>query len=64
MHGLPVSLLNSETAMELGGKIGVVLSTKHSEEMIGGDFIDVTKPLCRGRKVALDKKDEVWVSRS
>ena len=63
MHGLPVSLLNSETAMELGEKIGIVLSTKHSDEMIGGDFIrvrvevDVTKPLCRGRRVALNEKD-------
>ena len=24
--------------------------------------VDVTKPLCRGRRVALNEKDEVWVS--
>ena len=39
MHGLLVSLLNFKMAMELGEKIGVVLSTKHSNEIIGGDFI-------------------------
>ena len=35
---------------------------------MGGDFlrvhveIDVSKPLCRGRRVALDKKEEIWIS--
>ena len=24
--------------------------------------VDVIKPLCRGRRVALNEKDEVWVS--
>ena len=36
--------------------------------MIAGDFlrvrveVDVSKPLCRGRKVILDDKEEVWVA--
>ena len=36
--------------------------------MVGGDFlrvhveIDVSKPLCRGRKVALDDNNEQWIS--
>ena len=34
MCGLAISMLNSKTAMELGEKIGVVLSMKHSDEMI------------------------------
>ena len=34
MCGLAISMLNSKTAMELGEKIGVVLSMKRSDEMI------------------------------
>lgn len=41
MHGLPVNMLTLEIAIELGEKIGVVLSTDHTNEMIGGDFIRV-----------------------
>lgn len=68
MHGLPVSMFTLETAIELGEKIGAVLSTNHSNEMIKGDFIrvhveiNVSKPLCSGRRVALNDKDKVWVS--
>ena len=39
MHGLPVSMLTPEIAIELGEKIRVVLSMDHPNEMIGGDFI-------------------------
>ena len=41
MHRLPVNMLTPEIAIELGEKIGVVLSTNHTSEMIGGDFIRV-----------------------
>ncbi|KAF3964505.1 hypothetical protein CMV_011216 [Castanea mollissima] len=68
MHGLPKSMLKPEVAMELGEKLGVVRSANHTNEMIGGNFIrvrveiDVSEPLCRGRRVVLNDKDEVWVS--
>ena len=66
MCGLAISMLNSKTAMELGEKIGVVLSMKHSDEMIWGDFIqvrvEVAKPFCRGCRVALNEMDEVRAS--
>lgn len=68
LHGLLVNMLTTETAIELGEKIGVVLSTDHSNEMIGGDFnwvcveINVSKPHCRGHRVVLNDKEEVWVS--
>ena len=65
MHGLPVSMLDFETAMELGEKIGTISSTKNLNELIGGDFlrirfeVHVSKPFCRGCRVALIDKDEV-----
>lgn len=60
MHGLPVSMLDYETAMELGEKIGAVSPAENLNELIGGDFlriifeVDVSKPLCRGRRVAVN----------
>ena len=68
MHELPVSMLDFEIAMELGEKISAILSTKNLNELIGGDFLQirfevhVSKPLCRCCRVALNDKDEVWVS--
>ena len=68
MHELPLSMLDFEMAMELGEKIGTISFAKNLNELIGGDFLQirfkvhVSKPLCRGRRVALDDKDEVWVS--
>ena len=61
-------MLDFETAMELGEKIGTISSTKNLNEFIGGDFlrkrfeVHVSKTLCRGHRVALNDKDEVWVS--
>ena len=39
MHELPVSMLDSETAMELGEKIGTVSPAENLNELIGGDFL-------------------------
>ena len=41
MHGLPVSMLDFETAMELGEKIGTISSAKNLNELIGGDFLRI-----------------------
>ena len=68
IHGLPISLLDPETAMELGESLGQVTSCENPNELVGGDFlrihveIDVSKPLCRGRKVALDDSNERWIA--
>ena len=68
MHELPLSMLDFEMAMELGEKIGTISFAKNLNELFGGDFLQirfkvhVSKPLYRGRRVALDDKDEVWVS--
>ena len=68
MHELPLSMPDFEMAMELGEKIGTISFVKNLNELIRGDFLQIrfkvhiSKPLCRGRRVALDDKDEVWVS--
>ena len=61
-------MLDAETAIEIGETIGPVSKTEHDKEMVGGTFllvkveVDVTKPLCRCRKVALNDDNEIWVS--
>ncbi|XP_075659257.1 uncharacterized protein LOC142629162 [Castanea sativa] len=69
IHGLPMCMLNSETAIELGETLGQVTPCKNSSELVGGGDllhvhveIDVSKPLCRGRRIALDDNEEIWVS--
>ena len=61
-------MLDAETAIELGETLGQVIPCENPNELVGGDFlrvhveIDVSKPLCRGRRVALDKNEEIWIS--
>ena len=68
IHGLPISLLDPETAMELGESLGQVTPCENPNELVGGDFIrvhveiDVSKPLYRGRNVALDDDNERWIA--
>ena len=68
IHGLPLRLLDTETAIELGETLGEVVTDEAKKEMVGGDFvcvrvrIDVSKPLSRGRRVVLDEGTEIWVS--
>ena len=68
IHGLPLRLLDPETAIELGETLGEVLTDEGEKEMVGGDFvwvrvrIDVSKPLSRGRRVVTDDGTKTWVS--
>ena len=68
IHGLPMRMLDSETAVEIGETLGQVIPCENSSEQVGGDLlqiqveIDVLKPLCRGRQIALDETEETWVS--
>ncbi|XP_023872065.1 uncharacterized protein LOC111984680 [Quercus suber] len=49
-------------------RLGTVVSTQFKNDMMGGDFmritvqVDVSKPLCRGRKVVFDDGKEGWVA--
>ena len=68
IHNLPYSLLSSEVANSLGATLGEVTLPKDQTEMRGGNFlrvrvaIDVSEPLCRGRRVKFDENEEGWVS--
>ena len=67
IHGLPMRMLDPETAYELGETIGPVVPSENNKELIGGDFlrvrveVDVSRPLCRGRKVVLEDDKEIWI---
>ncbi|KAK7846112.1 hypothetical protein CFP56_008355 [Quercus suber] len=51
--GLPVSMLNTSTAMKLGGTIGNIQEVGHLNEMIGGDYLQVSHS---------DKDCDVWLA--
>jgi len=61
-------MLDPKMAIELGETLNQVTPCKNPNELVGGDFlrvhveIDVSKPLCRGQRVALEDKEEIWIS--
>uniref|UniRef100_A0A7N2M9X1 Zinc knuckle CX2CX4HX4C domain-containing protein n=1 Tax=Quercus lobata TaxID=97700 RepID=A0A7N2M9X1_QUELO len=68
LHNLPHSLLTTEAALSLGKTLGTIAKPKDDAEMRRGNFmcvrvaVDITKPLCRGRKVSWDQTEKEWVS--
>lgn len=68
LHGLPIDRLDIPTAIQIGKTIGMVSELEWETDMISGDFlrvrveVDVSRPLCRGRKVVLNDEEEVWIS--
>lgn len=67
VYDIPISFMNKKVAEGLCSGIGEVCSSDFSV-MEGGDHVrvrvilDVTKPLCRGRKISLDGGSSGWVS--
>nr|POE45416.1 hypothetical protein CFP56_20088 [Quercus suber] len=57
-----------EAMLNIGETLGFVTIPKDSGEMKGGSFmkvtveVDITKPLCRGRKISWDQDYEGWVA--
>ena len=68
LHGLPMRMLDSDTAIEIGESLGQVVPFKNSSDLVGGDFlriqveIDISKLLCWGHRIALEDNEEIWVS--
>jgi hypothetical protein len=69
IHNLPILSLKKDIALSLGRSIGKVLKTSETDDEVGGRrimrirvLVDITKPLCRGRKIGLSKGGEGWVS--
>ena len=69
IHNLPVRRMNHETASALGGTLGMVEKVVESEEERGREGcmrvrvkVDISKPLCRGRKARLFAGKETWIS--
>jgi hypothetical protein len=69
LHNLPILSMKRKVAMAMGGYIGEVLpSPTQEEEASNGKYmrvrvrVDITKPLCRGRKIGLSNGAEGWVS--
>ena len=60
--------MTPEIAILIGESIGSVIPTNDHGEMKGGTFmrvrvmVDVSQPLCRGRKVVFDETSEGWVA--
>ena len=68
LHGLPMNMMDPDTAIEIGETLGQVSMIENAKEMVGGTFlrvrveVDISKPLCRGRKVGISEEAEIWVA--
>lgn len=68
IHDLPFQFMTPEAAVEIGETIGPVTVSRDTNEMKGGTFmhvrvaIDISRLLCRGRKVMFDEESKSWLS--
>ena len=69
LHGLPVRKMTQESAILLAAPLGVIEQVAEGDTATGNGQclrirvrLDVTKPLCRGRKARFEKGRESWVS--
>lgn len=67
IYNLPFSLLMVKVTISTGETIGTITKPQDVGEMKGGSFmrvrvkVDISKPLCRGRKISWDQNSEGWV---
>ena len=60
--------LSPDVAISIGETLGDVQRMDEQSEMIGGNFlkvrvaIDISQPLCRGRKISIEDGSEEWIS--
>uniref|UniRef100_A0A2N9GDB5 Reverse transcriptase domain-containing protein n=1 Tax=Fagus sylvatica TaxID=28930 RepID=A0A2N9GDB5_FAGSY len=69
LHGIPVRRMNQEVANILGSSLGKIAHISGGAAAVDGGqamrirvSIDITKPLCRGRKAVLEQGRETWIS--
>jgi hypothetical protein len=69
LHGLPVRRMNYEVATAFGSSLGKIDHVSEGDASAEGGMamrvrvsLDITKPLCRGRKTRLEKGRETWIS--
>ena len=69
LHNLPVFSMKRKVATAMGSFIREVLPSPTQDEEVGnGKYmrirvrVNITKPLCRGRKIGLGNGTESWVS--
>jgi hypothetical protein len=69
LHGLPIRRMNPEVANTLISSLGRIEQISDGDTNTDGGqamrirvHLDVTKPLCRGRKARLEKGRETWIS--
>ena len=69
LHGLLVRKMNQEAATLLAAPLGVIEQVAEGDSAIGNGQclrirvrLDISKPLCRGRKARFEKGRETWVS--
>ena len=69
MHDLPIRKMNQESTTLLAAPLGVIKQVSEGDNATGNGQclrirvrLDITKPLCRGRKARLEKGRETWVS--
>ena len=68
IHDFPFKFMTPEMAEFIGETIRLVIKSNDPIEMKGGTFmrvrvmVDVTRPLCRGRRISFDEEVEGWVA--
>ena len=68
VHNIPIPFLNRGVAEDLCNAVGEVCKDTKLSKMEGGHYflvkttVDVTIPLCRGRKISLENGETGWVS--
>lgn len=69
VHDLPLNSMNLTVAKDIVLTVGKVINCEEDDEAyVGGNFmrvrvmVDITKPLCRGRKLGFSNGEESWVN--
>lgn len=68
IHDVPFKFLTPEIAVEIGETTGTISKQRETSEIVGGMFlrvrvnVEISRPLCWGRRVTFDEGLERWVS--